>query len=84
MQERKRQVEDALHPFFNHAPAGYRLISRKNFPTSSNIHFREHESRYVGGKYSDRSPVSLMLPQPLKSFQLEQRVCGGNGNASTD
>ena len=31
MKERKRQVEDARHPLFNHAPAAHRLASRESF-----------------------------------------------------
>ena len=54
MKERKRQVEDARHPLFNHALAAHRLASRESFlksveplPTSTSESMRD---RYVGGK----------------------------------
>ena len=72
MKERKRQVEDARHPLFNHAPAAHRLASEEGFlksveplpaPTSESMRIAMWEERL-----SDLSPVSPMALNPCEEF----------------
>ena len=79
MKERKRQVEEAWHPFFNHAGAAHRLASRESFlksveplPTSTSKRMRVPMWEERLSDLSTGSPMAL----PVKSFQPEQSVCG--------